>query len=1113
MSASYFDTYEKLARSGLFDAAYYQSANPDVAANNMDPLLHFLEQGAKAGRSPSSRFDLEHYLKQCRAIGEQPENPLLHYLDGGISRGFHISTAARPTSDETDAFRLYIDNPIVEDGIANTIFHDDLAVNGWALARNGVDAVRILVDGQLAFPALYGIHRRDVATEFPNWAGSSRSGFAAVIPYRSFGPGSHEIRVTVMDRAGKSIACRFRIEVGELTDPWQIRDKISFAETKFCQLQLARMRCHPRFVVMMKVAKHEVAAAKRSIDSLRRQPYADWQLLLLTAMRPLAQELSKLDKRIGFYEERRLRFRSENCPFLVGMISAGDELSADALLQFAISSGRRHADFFYADDWRINRAGRGAAYLKPDWSPDLLHATNYIGSPWFANATLFDRIAFDPVHDRGFDLVLKCTELATTIAHIPIPLCQHTDPTKSLDDRRALNRVLSRTGIDGEILPGLVNGHYRLKRRLTVRPLVSIIIPTCGARELVKQCIKSIRAMTRYRPIEIVGIENISDRDRTLKDWVHANTDNCIATTEQFNWSRFNNLAAAAATGEYFLFLNDDTEVIDPEWLDALMEQALRPDIGVVGPLLLYPDKTIQHAGVFIAAGAKGGRHFFRCAKTEPGYFGWALTMRNVSAVTGACLMTRKATFEALGRFDEHHGIINNDVDYCLRALRRGMRNIYTPHSKLIHHELASRSELPESYNAARFGREWREILFSGDRYYHPALVRDSDMPEPDKEPVEIIYPGRPLLDRHQVRRVLLVKLDHIGDTITALPAARRLRETFPDAQFYVLAAATTASVWARQDFVREVIEFDFFHSQSSRGMHELAPGTLNALETRLRTYEFDLAVDLRKHLETRPILRRTGAKFLAGFDHDHTCAWLDIALEWEGDRKGAPKRQHVADDLLDLAGTIAATCRDHPPSLPPRRTRLPSFAPHGHVNLFDRAVVCLHPGVGADIRQWPTAYFSALADRLIERDEVHVAIVGGRDDVAIATDFVKRIEHKHAVWNLVGKLSLDQLRNLLARCALFVGNNSGPQHIAAELGIPTIGIHSGQVDPKEWGPLGPLAVAIRRRVSCAPCYLERAADCPREMACLNKLLPGDVYRLCNTMLASVNPSQQGQAR
>src|SRR5439155_910355 len=324
--------------------------------------------------------------------------------------------------------------------------------------------------------------------------------------------------------------------------------------------------------------------------------------------------------------------------------------------------------------------------------------------------------------------------------------------------------------------------------------------------------------------------------------------DRVVSPTEPYNWARFNNLAAKAAKGEFLLFLNDDIEIIEPDWLDTLLGEAQRPEVGAVGPLLLYPDRRIQHAGLFLAAMGQG-RHAFRyLAEEEPGYFG---------------------------------------------------------------------------------------------------LARTQDDLAPDGEPNRVLVTGGPALNRDDIRKVLVVKLDHIGDCIIAFPAVRRLQRHFPKARITVLTSRASKSVWAMEPNVAETIEFDFFHARSALGEIELSAQDWATLRERRVPERFDLAIDLRKHPETRDVLRHSGARYLAGFDHRNLFAWLDVALDWGGDRAYARKRQHTADDLINLVDAVAAACEDDrlviaaPPStLPAQVEQLVKRAAGGRL-------VCVRPAAG----------------------------------------------------------------------------------------------------------------------------------------------------------------------
>ena len=240
-------------------------------------------------------------------------------------------------------------------------------------------------------------------------------------------------------------------------------------------------------------------------------------------------------------------------------------------------------------------------------------------------------------------------------------------------------------GYCGIVLNGCVPHHYRVKRAVRTEAMVSIIIPTIAAKGLIKGALTSIREKTTYRNFEIICIDGIP-QDSKWKGWLRDNADQIVEAPKKFNWSRCNNLGAAQARGKFLVFMNDDMEVTDPYWLHTLLEHAQQPEIGVVGPMLLYPEGKVQHAGLVLMDA--GGKHVFRFTEADdPGSFGLIQTQRNMIAVTGACMMMSRAAYEHVGGFDEAHTVINNDMDLCLRCWDKGLRVVYTPHTRLIHYE------------------------------------------------------------------------------------------------------------------------------------------------------------------------------------------------------------------------------------------------------------------------------------------------------------------------------------------------------------------------------------------------------------------------------------------
>jgi ADP-heptose:LPS heptosyltransferase/GT2 family glycosyltransferase len=1162
-----FGEYELLATSGLFDAEYYVKSNPDIAALNVDPLLHYLEQGCRERRNPSASFDTSYYLSLCNALGETPDNPLAHYLTVGISRGLtpnprskkngntaaerRPAARAEPTSSlvadpglrddspRTAVSMLHMDIPRVVGGRVEAPVQGGLSIVGWCLGAGEGAGIDIAVDGIRVTSARYGMRRPDVEAAHPDREDSLLSGYAAHLPPKVLPVGDHQVTVTLRNRHGEVVRLDFSIDVQKFaTDrgPCTLRRKMTQAAIAFQLSTLVRLQCSPTFRVYLPFDPNAagIAAVRRTLESLARQTYSRWELWLIpgrakevariarTARRgtativseitlgreDLARQIHILGGKVGGPGAgRRKKSAAPRDRCFVARLAAGDEFGCDALVEFALASAfERSAELFYSDERRLDPVdGHLGAFLKPAWSPDLHLSTNYLGRAWCADGELLERVGIGD-HELGemgdYEMSLRLAEAAKRIGHIPKVLYQRADGggDSAKEERRALKDALRRRRIDGEIHAGCLGGHYRVKRKL-IPGRVSIIIPTCAADGLIKVCLESLRARTEYRDYEIICIENIPKQQQDWKDWLRLHADIVIETSETFNWSRYNNQAAKRAVGRYLLFLNDDIEIIDPDWLGTLLEQAQRPEVGVVGPLLLYPDRSVQQAGVMLDAAGRGRHAFRHLSENDPGYFGLALTQRNVIAVTGACLLTRRETFATLGGFDEAHAVINNDLDYCLRAWRSNLINVYVPHAKLIHHELASRGRLEENYDVTKFNTQWRDVIAVGDPYFNPNLSRDHEPFTIEREPFEVVHAGHPVFAGSSVRRILVVKLDHIGDCITALPALRRLKHHFPAARISVLAARSTLAIWKSEPLVDEAIEFNFFHARSGSGKVAVTEEEIQLLTKRLHAKGFDLAIDLRKQPDTRHALEYSGAGILAGFDTQGRFPWLDVALEWDEDVPLRTKHGHVADDLVALVDTVAARSDPDRHALltrPKGGLALPAAVRR---RLFSKPLICIHPAAGSPMRQWPPAGFAELIHLFLRRKSFNVALIGGADEMELADRVLELAGCQSEVVNLVGRLALEDLPKLLADSVLFVGNNSGPHHLAAGLGVPTVGIHSGVVDAREWGPLGPRAVAVRRDMSCSPCFIEHEKDCPRKLECLKELSVADVYRACERML------------
>jgi O-antigen biosynthesis protein len=406
------------------------------------------------------------------------------------------------------------------------------------------------------------------------------------------------------------------------------------------------------------------------------------------------------------------------------------------------------SDMIYSDEDKIDETNqRRHPFFKPDWSPDSFLSRMYTCHLGVYRRSLITeiggfRVGFEGSQD--YDLVLRFTEKTDKIFHIPKVLYYWRIHAQSASSgaaakpyayeagQRAIEAALQRRGEPGRV-SGVSEcpGHYTIRYDIQTHDLVSIIIPTRDLGRLLNQCLESIFEKTTYPNYEIVLVDNGSTEpyaEKVMSDWLNKepNRLRCYTNGIPFNYSKLNNFGVSKASGKYLLFLNNDTEVLTPDWIEAMVEQAQRPSVGAVGTLLLYPDNTIQHAGVILGLGGIAGHEHSLLPATASGYFNRVISINNHSALTGACLMCRREVFEAVGGFNEDLAVAFNDIDLCLRIVDAGFWNVYLPHAILYHHESKSRGQEDTPEKKARFQREidymqehWAALIKS-DPCYNP---------------------------------------------------------------------------------------------------------------------------------------------------------------------------------------------------------------------------------------------------------------------------------------------------------------------------------------------------------------------------------------------------------
>ncbi|OQB40436.1 MAG: Chondroitin synthase [candidate division CPR1 bacterium ADurb.Bin160] len=461
------------------------------------------------------------------------------------------------------------------------------------------------------------------------------------------------------------------------------------------------------------------------IESVLKQSYDNWELCLADDcstkphVKKVLNEYSKKDKRI------KVIFRSKNGHIsrasnsalklatgeFIALLDHDDDLAPHALFKVVETlNNNKKIDFIYSDEDKVELNGQHVdPFFKPDWSPDMFLSTNYICHLSVIKKSIVDQVGGFRVGYEGsqdYDLFLRITEQTNNIFHIPTILYSWRKTNKSTASEYSIKGYANqastiaiydsfkRRGLQGTVKNGLLEGSFRVKYKITGKPLVSIIIPTKDKVIYLKRCIQSILDKTTYQNYEILIIDTGSKEKNTLVYYKKLKSKNKIKFFNwnfPFNYSAVNNFGVEHSKGEYILLLNNDTEIITPDWIESMLEHAQRKNIGAVGAKLLYPNNRIQHAGIIIGLGGVAGHvqkmsedlHYIPLLWNKD-------LIRNYSAVTAACLMIKKTKYLEVRGLDTKYRIAFNDVDFNLKLIKRGYYNLYTPYAKLYHHESIS---------------------------------------------------------------------------------------------------------------------------------------------------------------------------------------------------------------------------------------------------------------------------------------------------------------------------------------------------------------------------------------------------------------------------------------
>lgn len=539
-------------------------------------------------------------------------------------------------------------------------------------------------------------------------------------------------------------------------------------------------RC-PKFSIVVPTYNSNGQFLREMIASVRDQIYADWELCIAddastdSRVREVLSEAAAADNRIKlvFRETNGHISEASNSALALAtgeyvvLLDHDDIIPAHALYMIALYINRHpEGRMFYSDEDKLNEQGkRTTPYFKSDWNPQLFLTQNmfsHLGV--FETALVREAGGFRKGYEgsQDYDLALRCVEIAghDQVVHIPHVLYHwrmvqggtarsgSEKPYALVAAMRAVEDHLARNDIEATVeRPYESLGILRVRYGLKQHPLVSIVIPTRDGLTLTKQCIDSILAKTLYREYEIIVVDNGSVKPETLAyfdEIARTKGVRVIHDDSPFNFSALNNRAVCEARGEVICLLNNDTEVISPDWLNEMVGISTQPGVGAVGACLWYPNDMLQHGGVLIGLGGVAGHMHHMVRRGQFGYFGRAVAMQNLSAVTAACLVVNKSVYKEVGGLNEELAVAFNDVDFCLRLVKAGYRNVWTPHAELYHHESATRGSDMDSDKYQRFLSEvrWMEKEWGGWLEHDPAYNPNLSLSTQDLQ-FTLAYPPR----------------------------------------------------------------------------------------------------------------------------------------------------------------------------------------------------------------------------------------------------------------------------------------------------------------------------------------------------------------------------------
>lgn len=724
-------------------------------ANELDTLLHTIYNSVTWKMMGPLRR-IARITKSVFGAQADTPNKIKHKNERGDEES---QTATRESiAAPHDRLRYAVDRVALIEGY--------LYLRGWACATNGIKSVE-LVCGKQTIPIVSSAYRDDIAIAFPHIEDAENSGFN----FFDAMPSDSKLILKITPNNGPAEKLKLTPDTsmslkeisnnGEfihlgLTDQYKIYKRMN-EEKIDVNSEMDALTIRPLISIIIPVYNVEKRWLDECIQSVLTQSYPRWELCLFDDASTNAETLDCLREwetkddriKVGFGKENgHISIASNNALKMtsgefIGLMDNDDVLAQDALFWVVAEINKSpDVDYLYTDEDKIDEQGVFCQpHFKPDWSPELLESMMYVGHFGVIRKTVIESVGGFREGLEGsqdYDLTLRIAATTQRFSHIARVLYHWRiipgsvsggDDAKSYaytSAVKALTDYANANGNTGTVSKTEFTGLYRIQRPNHL-PRVAIVMPFHNKAEMTIDCLRSLEKSS-YANYEILAISNNSAESEFNKvaDYVKGR-DNCQIKKLDipFNWSAINNWGCEQVTADYYLFLNNDMTLISEDWIETLLGCAAKEEVAVVGAKLLYLDDSIQHSGITMQIGGIAGHPFRNVPDESPGYFGYAAVNRNMSAVTGACMLVKKTALESVGGFDSNLSVAYNDVDFCLRLREKGYRVVYTPFAKLYHLESKTRPKTVSDMNQAE--REQFETESAYIKTRHPSYFENGD--------------------------------------------------------------------------------------------------------------------------------------------------------------------------------------------------------------------------------------------------------------------------------------------------------------------------------------------------------------------------------------------------